>query len=107
MGHGGYADMGMVLMTEKVDQQTLENIVRDLTRLGDAWNYRGLLHPIYLLRDGIPAGAIMSTVRARNAHITMVLVTIMEWSGQLVTDRIVNQIIAFVEHTTNDDDFND
>jgi hypothetical protein len=99
----------MVDMTEKLDQQTLENVVRELTALGDAWGEstppRG--HPIYCLRNGIPAGATMEIVRARNARITMVLITIMKHTGQLVTDDVIHQIMGFVDGTADDDDFND
>jgi hypothetical protein len=102
-------DMGMVFMTEKLDQQTLENVVRELTALGDAWGESTSPggHPIYCLCNGIPAGATMGIVRARNARITMVLITIMKHTGQLVTDDVIYQIMGFVDGTADDDDFND
>jgi hypothetical protein len=96
-------------MTGTLDRTVVENIVRELTALGDAWGESTSLrgHPIYCLRNGIPAGATMGIVRARNARITMVLITIMKHTGQLVTDDVIHQIMGFVDGTADDDDYND
>lgn len=92
-------------MVKTLDTVTLENTVRNLTELGDFWKISE--SPIYMLMDGIPPGMPMHTVRLRNARITTVLVLIMECTGTLVTDDIIDQIVAFVERTASDDDFND
>jgi len=93
-------------MTEKLDQKTLESTVRFLTAIGDAWGGTDR-HPIYVLRDGIPPGLIAPDVRIRNQRITVVLSMIMEHTGRIVTDDVIDQIIAFVDGTADNDDYND
>lgn len=88
-----------------LDTTTLKTVVRELTELGDYWGASE--SPIYLLRDGIPAGMDMESLRIRNTNITVVLMIVMEHTGQLVTDDVVDQILAFVESTRDDDDYND
>ena len=92
-------------MTTKLGRDVLENIVRELTVLGDVWGTRE--HPIRILRDGMPPGLVAPAVRVRNYRITVVLGVIMAHTGQLVTDDVIDQIIAFVDGTADDDDYND
>lgn len=81
---------------EPLDTDVIENVVRELTALGDVWRVKN--HVIYMLRDGIPAGATASMLIARNRRITVVLMTIMEITGQLVTDNLIDDITEFVEN---------
>lgn len=88
-----------------LDREILDTVVRDLTDLGDYWGMHD--SPIFLLRDGIAPGTPLVGIRLRNFRITHVLEVIMICTGKLVTDDVVNQIVAFVQHTADDDDFND
>jgi hypothetical protein len=88
-----------------VTENQLHDIVEFLTTFGDRWGMNK--HPIYLLRDGIPPGLTAPELRVRNSRITVILTIMMEISGRLVDDAMIDDVIEFVEDSRDNDDFND
>ena len=87
-----------------MDNGVVESIVYELTTVGDVWELS--YSAIFLLR-GVHVWTTMEETRLWNSRVTVVLETIMAYTGQLVTDAIVDEIIAFVNSTATNDLFNE